>query len=137
MKKHILKLLPCMILLLASCSGVDYKAINEKIDREGFEAEFSQQEYQDMIKFLENNMEKVFKHGAKALENLNNLGTEDYSPSYNDNELADLGVRVNHYLMILDFAQDEGRLDSSNSEKFDKIYQKSVELSKKYFDIDF
>lgn len=126
-----------MILLLASCSGVDYTTINEKIDREGVEAEFSQQEYQDMIKFLDSNLEKVTKQTAKTLEKLNNLGAEDYTPSDKDKEMTELGVRVNHYIMVLGYAYEEGRLDSSNSEKFDKIYQKSVELSKKYFDIDF
>ena len=132
MKKIFFGLFTFMVLVLASCGNVDYTAINEKLDKEGVYANFSQEEYSNMIDFVDKNQTEAYK----SVHNMLNNFDIDSSPSEEDKAMAEKGQRCYIYVMALGYAEDNGKLDSSNSKKFNKVYQKTKELENKYFNQD-
>lgn len=121
-----------MVLVLTSCGNADYTAINEKIDNEGVDANFSQEEYSSMIDFVDKNQADVYKSIHKMLNNMDG----DSSPSEGDRAMAEKAQRCSLYVAVLVYAEDNGKLDSSNSQKFNKVYQKSKELENKYLNLN-
>ena len=107
------------ILTLVSCGGANLKAIDEKIEKEGMEANFSSDEYDAMIGFIE----KLFKDNPQY-------------DSTDDKQIAqfaeDFGKMFN-YIMVLGFAKDNGNLSSSQIAKLDKIQQNAAKQANNGF----
>ena len=111
-----------------SCGGASLKGIDEKIEKDGFEAKFSSTEYDAMIGFIEN----LFKTNPQ------------YDPSDEkqmDQAGEDFG-RMFSYMMVLGLAKDNGDLSSSQIAKLDEIQEKAQEANnintdyQEEFDID-
>ena len=141
MKQLIFGFLASLMLLLVSCAEKDYTTINEKIDRDGMEATFSQEEYNDMIEFVDKNMEKIMKVTGEKLNSLNDqfmAGDDSLSDSNKDEyqKLAQDANRMENYMMILENAKEEGKLDSSTEKKEEQLYEEYKRLLNKYLDVD-
>lgn len=141
MKQLIFGFLASLMLLLVSCAEKDYTTINEKIDRDGMEATFSQEEYNDMIEFVDKNMEKIMKVTGEKLNSLNDqfmAGDDSLSDSNKDEykKLAQDANRMENYMMILENAKEEGKLDSSTEKKEEQVYEEYKRLLNKYLDVD-
>lgn len=106
-----------LMLGLVSCGGPDMKAINEKIEKEGNSATFTQKEYAAMADYLEKNIEKQLEVETK------NMDWEE-SEKYMEKNFP----HMDDYLFILALADAEGELDGSNSAKFNKIKQKTIKI---------
>lgn len=141
MKQLIFGFLASLMILLVSCAEKDYTTINEKIDRDGMEATFSQEEYNDMIEFVDKNMEKIMKVTGEKLNSLNDqfmAGDDSLSDSNKDEyqKLAQDANRMENYMMILENAKEEGKLDSSTEKKEEQLYEEYKRLLNKYLDVD-
>ncbi|MCH5231450.1 MAG: hypothetical protein J1F43_06610 [Muribaculaceae bacterium] len=91
-------------LAMVSCGGADMKAINEKIEKEGVEATFSNKEYAAMA---------------------------DYILSHFDD--VDQDEKIFDYTMILLAADVEGKLDNSTKAKCEEIQKKAQQTVRDNF----
>lgn len=91
-------------LSMVSCGGAEMKAINEKIEKEGNQATFSQKEYSAMADYI--------------LSHIDDMNEDE---------------KIVDYTMILMSADIEGNLDDSTKAKCEKIQQKAQEIMKNNF----
>lgn len=111
MKKILFSIMSVMLLVLTSC-GADYAALNEKIEKDGPEAEFSKSEYADMLNYVED-----------AFENSKDVTLNDF----------DKFEKEYPYFMSFSFALG---IADSNKKLDEKTSKKLQELLKKFKQTD-
>lgn len=129
MKKIRNLLMMCLVALLlgfVSCGEGALKAINEKIEKEGTSATFTQKEYAAMVDYVEKNFEKQLEVEAK------NMDWEE-SEKYMQKNFPHL----DDYIIILAFADAEGELDKSTSAKYNQIIKKVQNKINDTYDYEF
>ena len=106
----------CLIFLLSglsSCGAPSLESINEKIQKEGYEATFTQKEYKQMAIYVNDN-----------LDNIKN--------SYEFFFMDDKYPYMDKYLFILVEASKEGKLDSSTEKTMIEVERKLDYIQKEY-----
>ena len=123
-----LLIMSLVVLLLGfvSCENGALKAINEKIEKEGTSATFTQKEYAAMVNHVEKNLDKQIEVEAK------NMDWEE-SEKYMQKNFPHL----DDYIIILAFADAEGELDKSTSAKYNQIIKKVQNKIKDTYDSEF
>ena len=101
------------LMTLVSCGGASLKTIDEKIAKEGVEADFSSGEYDAMIGFIE----KIIKE----------VPPYDSSDDIQMEQCEDDFGKIFTYMMVLGISKDNGKLSSSQITKLDKIQQNAAQ----------
>ncbi|MDE6300460.1 MAG: hypothetical protein K2M19_01920 [Muribaculaceae bacterium] len=120
MKKLIYSFVAFICLTLAACgSSVDYKALSQKAENNP--ASLTQQDYSDMIEYLDNVLDKAIKaKDGHALDN--DAYAETFFTALFDGKLTAEGDGFG--------SGEYPALDASNKAKFEKLTNKTTELVK-------
>lgn len=105
--KKLFGLFVTAMLVLTSCGGVSQKSIDEKIEKDGVTAEFSQKEYEFMADYVISHFDEI-------------LSSQD------ENNPKAL------YMFVLLNADVEGKLDESVQKKCEEISKKAQEFKDNY-----
>ena len=125
-RNFIMVSLMALMMTLMSCGDSTLKTINEKIEKEGTSATFTQKEYAAMVDYVEKNFDKQLEVETK------NMDWEE-SEKYMQKNFP----LVDDYLIILAFADAEGELDKSTSIKYNQIIKKVQNKIKDVYDYEF
>lgn len=125
-KNFVMMSLMALMVILVSCGDSTLKSINEKIEKEGTSATFTQKEYAAMVDYVEKNFDKQIEVEAK------NMDWEE-SEKYMQKNFPHL----DDYIIILAFAEAEGELDKSTSAKYNQIIKKVQNKIKETYDYEF
>ncbi len=106
MKKLLIAIAATLTLIMTSCGGTDLKSVNEKIEKDGVEAKFTQEEYNAIISYLSDIYDSP-ESLKKAMEG----GDEQVN-------------QMLEYTGILLSAKEEGLLDESTSKKLESLDKK-------------
>lgn len=110
MKKFLIAIAATLTLIMTSCGGADLKSVNEKIEKDGVEAKFTQEEYNAIISYLSDIYDSP-ESLKKAMEG-------------GDGQVN----QMFEYTGILLRAKEEGLLDASTLEKYQKVLEKTQKL---------
>lgn len=117
--KHLIK--PALISLLltafalVSCGGAKLKAIDEKIENEGMEANFTSGEYDAMLGFIEKIMEEAPQYKTTDDAQMEKFG-DDFGKMFT-------------YTMVLGLAGENRKLTTEQMVRFEKIVKNSRQIS--------
>lgn len=106
MKKFLIVIAVMLTAIMTSCGGADLKSVNEKIEKDGVEAKFTQEEYNAIISYLSDIYDSP-ETLKKAMEG----GDEQVD-------------QMIEYTGILLRAKEEGLLDESTSKKLESLDNK-------------
>ena len=122
MNRLIKHLLPCFVFItlsFVSCGRTDYKAIDKKFEAEGVYADFTDQEYNAMLDYVEKNIEKTLAI-AQSRDYVEN--EEDMDKAWKELE------PVLYYMGSLSVAAEEGKLDTNNVKRYKRLQSKINDL---------
>ena len=122
-----------MMTAFISCDENKYKEIDEKIIKEGYDALFSQLEYEEMLDYIDNNLNEENFKKINDLINANKTyfdNCKNPSPS-KVKELCGDQARFFNFMIVVENAHSEGELDISNSKKFEIINNNGQKLAKR------
>lgn len=125
-RNFIMVSLMALMMTLMSCGDSTLKTINEKIEKEGTSATFTQKEYAAMVDYVEKNFDKQLEVETK------NMDWEE-SEKYMQKNFPHL----DDYIIILAFADAGGELDKSTSIKYNQIIKKVQNKIKDTYDSEF
>lgn len=117
--KHLLPGFVFITLSFVSCGGTDYKAIDKKFEAEGVYADFTNQEYNAMLDYVEKNIDKAL---AKAQSGDDIENEEDIDKAWREVE------PVLNYMGSLAVAAEEGKLDTDNVKRYKRLQSKINDL---------
>lgn len=122
--------LTALMMIFVSCGDSTLKIINEKIEKEGTAAKFTQKEYAEMADYLDKNYMKMFKEFSK-------LDYEDDDIEEKIDKLENKYPFIGEYMMILSVADYEGSLDKGTSLKVKKLINEVKDIYKNNYGVDF
>lgn len=116
-------------LTLVACENSSLKTINEKIEKEGTSATFTQKEYAAMADYLLKNYSKIMKE-------YNQIDLEDDDIENQIDKLDKKYPYIGEYMMILSLADFDGKLDEKTSSKVKEILNDVREDYKNDYGVD-
>lgn len=117
--KTLMSGLVLICLSLASCGGADYKNIDKKIEEEGVFADFSEKEYSAMLDYVEEYIEKQLSKADKIYDFENEQDMQEWQE-----DLDEAFGQGFDYLAALSLAEEEGKLNSNDSKRYNNIKTK-------------
>lgn len=122
-----------MMTAVISCGDNKYKEIDEKILKEGYDALFSQKEYEEMLDYIDNSLnEENLKKVNDLIDSNKTFFENSEMPSPSQiKEICGDQARFFNFMFVVEKAHSEDELDISNSKKFELISKKGEKLAKK------
>lgn len=120
--KSLIKIMCSSLLLisltLSSCTGADYKTIDQKIEEEGVFADFTDKEYKAMLDYCENCVTELLRI-KESSHNMDILEKE-----------SDKYMQAAIYVAALSQGEEEGKLNALDSKKLKALNKKLQSIFK-------